>query len=169
MSILYVVVAIVVVQRIVELIYAERNTRRLLQRGAVEVAAGQHPFFIALHAAWLVSILVLVGPATVPNWWLLAAFFLLQLARLWVLRTLGPFWTTRIITLAGAPLIRTGPYRYVKHPNYVIVALEIAVLPLAFGSWTIALVFSILNAVLLAIRIFSEDKALAPRSETLGK
>jgi methyltransferase len=97
---------------------------------------------------------------------LLATFFLLQLARLWVLATLGPYWTTRVITLPGAPLVHAGPYRYVKHPNYLIVALEIAVLPLAFGSWAIALVFSLLNGALLGVRISSEDKALASRTGT---
>jgi len=160
---LYIVVALVVVQRIAELIYAERNTRRLLQRGAIEVAARQYPFFIALHAAWLVSILALVPPATIPNWWMLGAFFALQVTRVWVLVTLGPYWTTRIITLQSAPLIRSGPYRFMKHPNYAIVAVEIALLPLAFGAWGIAVVFSALNAVLLSVRIRAEEKALAAR------
>ncbi len=163
MSILYLVVAIVIIQRIAELLYAERNTRRLRQRGAIEVAAGQHPFFIMLHAAWLISLLVFVRPATVPNWWLLAAFFLLQIARLWVLATLGPYWTTRIITLDIAPLIRSGPYRFIKHPNYAIVIFEIALLPLAFGAWPIAVIFSVLNAMLLTVRIAAEEKALASR------
>lgn len=163
MSILYIVVAIVVIQRIAELVYAERNTRRLLQNGAVEVAAGQHPFFIALHAAWLVSMLAFVRPTILPNWWLLAAFFALQLARIWVLGALGPYWTTRIITLESAPLVHRGPYRFVKHPNYIIVAFEIALLPLAFGAWRIAVIFSALNAILLAVRIRAEEKALANR------
>jgi methyltransferase len=163
MTVLYAVIAIVVVQRIAELLYAERNTRRLLHNGAVEIAPGQHPWFIALHAAWLVSIAAFVRAATLPNWWLLAAFFALQLARLWVIATLGRYWTTRIITVPGAPLVRRGPYRFIKHPNYTIVVLEIAMLPLAFGAWQIAVVFSLLNALLLAARIRAEDRALAAR------
>lgn len=163
MSVLYVVIAIVVAQRIAELIYAERNARRLLQRGAIEVAPAQHPFFVALHAAWLISMLLFVRAATIPNWWLLGAFFALQVARLWVLWALGPYWTTRIITIPGEPLVRRGPYRFVKHPNYVIVALEIALLPLAFGAWRMALVFTIFNAILLMARIRAEERALSTR------
>jgi methyltransferase len=87
----------------------------------------------------------------------------LQAARLWVLASLGRFWTTRIVILPGAPLVRRGPYRYLRHPNYLVVAAEIAVLPLVFGAWGIALVFSLLNLVLLIQRIRVEDAALAPR------
>lgn len=96
-------------------------------------------------------------------WPLLVLFALLQLARLWVIASLGPFWTTRVITLPGAPLIRRGPYRWLRHPNYLIVAGEIAVLPLAFGAWTIALVFSVANALLLAYRIRIEEEAALAR------
>ncbi len=163
MSALYVIIAFVAVQRVAELIYAERNTRTLRARGAFEVAAWQHPLFVALHALWLLSLLIFVPPYAIPDWWLVAAFFVLQVARLWVLVTLGPYWTTRIITLPGAPLVRAGPYRFVKHPNYAIVAFEIALLPLAFGAWRIALVFTMLNALLLASRIRIEEKTLAVR------
>jgi methyltransferase len=87
-------------------------------------------------------------------------FLLLQLGRIWVLRTLGPRWTTRIIVLPGAPLVTGGPFRFVSHPNYLVVIGEIAVLPLVFGLWKVALLFSVLNAVVLAIRIRAEDRAL---------
>jgi len=87
----------------------------------------------------------------------------LQGLRVWVLATLGRYWTTRIITLPGAPLVRRGPYRWLRHPNYVVVAGEIAVLPLAFGAWQIAVVFSLANALVLWIRIRSEERALATR------
>ena len=93
----------------------------------------------------------------------MAAFLALQAARVWVLATLGRYWTTRIITLPDAPLVRRGPYRFVRHPNYLIVAAEIAVLPLVFGAWQIALVFSILNLLLLSHRIRRENAALAGR------
>ena len=95
---------------------------------------------------------------------LLAVFLVLQLGRLWVISTLGPYWTTRIITLPGAPLVKRGPFRLVRHPNYLVVACEIAVLPLAFGAWRIAVVFSILSAMLTLYRIRLEDAALAARA-----
>lgn len=161
--ILYTVLALVAAQRLGELIYAERNTKALRARGAIEVAAWQHPWFVVLHASWLVAIAVFVPASIVPYWPLLAFFFLLQLARLWVLASLGPYWTTRIITLPGAPLVRTGPYRFIRHPNYAIVVAEIALLPLAFGGWWIAIAFSALNAILLALRITAENRALTPR------
>ncbi len=104
-------------------------------------------------------------PASAPVFWpLLAVFALLQAARLWVIASLGRYWTTRIITLPGAPIVRRGPYRWLRHPNYAIVAAEIAVLPLAFGAWPIAVVFSGLNALLLRHRIRLEEQALAPRA-----
>jgi methyltransferase len=93
-------------------------------------------------------------------WPALALFILLQLGRWWVIATLGPFWTTRIITLPGAPLVRSGPYRFVRHPNYLVVAGEIAMLPLAFGEVSVAMVFATLNAILLTKRIREEDAAL---------
>jgi methyltransferase len=163
MSILYIVAALVALQRIVELIYAERNTRALRIAGAQEYASWQHPLFVLLHAAWLVAMLVLIPSAQAPNWYLLALFFVLQALRVWVIASLGPFWTTRIISLAGAPIVRRGPYRWMRHPNYAIVIAEIAVLPLAFRAPAIALVFSILNAGLLTLRIRAEEDALAPR------
>jgi methyltransferase len=114
---------------------------------------------VAVHAAWLAALWWLAPgrPVHVP---LLLLFVVLQLGRVWVIRTLGPRWTTRIIILPGAPLVASGPYRFVSHPNYLIVIGEIAVLPLVFGLWKVALVFSLLNAVVLAIRIRAEERAL---------
>jgi methyltransferase len=157
------IVAIVALLRIVELLYAGRNTRRLLARGGVEFARAQYPWFVALHAAWLLSLLVFIPADTSPNWYLLGVFALAQVARVWIIATLGSFWTTRVITLPGAPLVRRGPYRFLRHPNYAIVCIEIAVLPLAFGAWPIALFFSLANAGLVAWRIRVEDAALDPR------
>jgi methyltransferase len=157
------IVALVVVQRVVELIYAERNTRALLARGAVEVGRSHYPFIVALHALWLIAIVVMLPADATIHWIALALFVLLQVARLWVIVTLGPYWTTRIITLSDAPLVRSGPYRFVRHPNYLIVAGEIAMLPLVFGELAVSLLFSALNACLLAWRIRQEDAALAVR------
>jgi methyltransferase len=157
------IVAIVVLLRVAELLYAERNTRRLRTLGAVEIAPQQYPWFIVLHAAWLASLLLFIPANTPPNLYLLAIFAVAQVARVWVIATLGNFWTTRVITLPGAPLVRRGPYRFVRHPNYAIVCIELAVLPLAFGAWVIALVFTCANAALLVWRISAEDAALDAR------
>jgi methyltransferase len=160
-----VILALVTLQRLAELVIARRNTRALLARGAHEVAPGHYPLIVAVHASWLASLWWL-APGKPVSWSLIALFLLLQAARLWVLATLGPRWTTRIIVLPGAPLVGGGPYRLLRHPNYMIVVAEIAVLPLAFGLWQAALIFSLLNAAVLAIRIRAEGKALhaaAPR------
>jgi methyltransferase len=160
---LYGILGLVALQRLIELRIARRNTRALLARGGIEVARGQYPWFVALHAAWLLAMLLFISPAVAPNWWLLAAYTVLQGARVWVITTLGPYWTTRVITIPGAPLVRSGPYRFLRHPNYAVVALEIAVLPLAFGAWGIALFFSVANVVLLSLRIKAEEAALSDR------
>ena len=160
---IYLILALVVVQRLTEIIYAERNTRALLARGAVEVGRTHYPLIVLLHAAWLGAIVLLLPVEATINWLALALFIVLQLARIWVIATLGPYWTTRIITLEGAPLVRTGPYQFVRHPNYLVVAGEIAVLPLAFGEWPVAITFTVLNAAMLTWRIRQEDAALALR------
>lgn len=163
MSVLWPVVGLVVAQRLVELAYARRNSRRLVAEGGVEVGARHYPAIVALHAAWLVALAITVPADTPANLPLLAVFIALQGARLWVLASLGRYWTTRVITVPDAPLVRRGPYRYMRHPNYLVVTAEIAVLPLVFGAWQIAAIFFALNLALLAHRIRVEDAALAPR------
>jgi methyltransferase len=158
-----IIIAAIAVQRLVEVAWAQRNTRRLKARGATEAGANHYPFIVLLHVSWLAAMLMfLPHPARilpVP----LALFLLLQLGRFWVLLTLGSRFTTRVITLPGAALVRTGPYRFMPHPNYLIVEGEILLLPLAFGEPVVALLFSFVNAALLAWRIRVEDAALAPR------
>jgi len=167
MSVLWIVLALVALQRGVELVYSARNTRRLLARGGVEIGAIQYPFIVLLHAAWLASMAILIPASTAPNWWLVGLYAALQPLRVWTIATLGPYWTTRIITLPGAPLVRSGPYRFARHPNYVVVCAEIAILPLAFGAVEIAIVFSILNASLLSWRIRTEERALLARRRAI--
>lgn len=149
----------VTLQRIAELALSQRNMKQLLARGGYEVAPGHYPFMVALHAAWL-ALLWLLGPGPPIELVPLLIFVLLQIARAWVIATLGERWTTRIIVLPGEPLVTTGPYRWVNHPNYLIVAGEIFVLPLVFGLWQVALLFSLLNALILWVRIRAEDRAL---------
>ena len=167
MTLSIIVLGLVTVQRLGELVLANHNTRRLLARGAVETGAGHYPIIVVLHAAWLAGLWLLAwdGPTNLP---LLAIFIALQLARVWVIATLGDRWTTRIITLPGADLVRRGPYRFVSHPNYVVVAAEIAILPLTFGLVGFAVLFSILNAVVLWIRIRSEGRALASATQDVS-
>src|SRR5262245_44320569 len=135
------VLLLVTLQRLAELALARRNTRRLLGKGGIEIAPGHYPAIVALHAAWL-SGLWLLAPPKAPNLALLAVFGALQIGRTWVLAALGARWTTRIIVMPGAPLVRSGPYRLLDHPNYLIVAGEILVLPLAFGLPLFAVAFS---------------------------
>jgi len=165
MSLLHIVLGVVVLQRLGELALAARNTRDLRAGGAVELDAGGYPFFVALHAAWLLSLALLVPASTPPSWPLLAVFAALQLGRLWVIASLGRHWTTRLIVPADRPLVNRGPYRFLNHPNYLIVIAEIAILPLAFGAVLIAAVFSAANLALLARRIVIEERALMPRRQ----
>jgi methyltransferase len=153
------VLGLVTLQRIGELVLARRNTARLRVQGAIELGAGHYPVIVALHAAWLAGLWVLAWD-TSPSVPLLAIFIMLQAARVWVIATLGRRWTTRILVLPRMPLVRTGPYRFMRHPNYVVVSAEIAVLPLTFGLVGYALVFSVLNAAVLAVRIKTENEAL---------
>lgn len=163
MTPLQAVLGYVVAARLIELIHARRNAQRLLAAGAVEHGAGHYPAIVALHALWLATLWLLVPAASPANWTLLGLFAALQLLRVWVILTLGPYWTTRVLTLPGAALVRRGPYRFCRHPNYLIVALEIPLLPAAFGAWPMALGFGLANLALLAWRIRVEDAALALR------
>ena len=163
MSAVFIIVALVAAQRVAELIYGRSNEAALKRRGGIEIGQRHYPLFALLHTAWLVSLLLLVPAGTPVSWPFLALFLALQALRLWVMASLGPYWTTRVITLPQERLVRRGPYRALRHPNYAVVAGEIAVLPLVFGAWRIALVFSLLNAALLAWRIRLEERALAPR------
>jgi methyltransferase len=162
-TVLHWTLGLVLLQRVLELAWAYHNTVRLRRRGAVEADAEGYPYFVLLHAGWLVSLAVFVPGAARPVWPLLGLFALLQLGRLWVISSLGDYWTTRIVTLPGAPLVQTGPFRWFRHPNYLLVIAEIAVLPLAFGAIAIAASFSALNLMLIVRRIRIEERILAPR------
>ncbi len=161
MGLAQIVTLLVALQRLAELVYARRSARRLLAAGGVEHGAGHYPLFVALHGAWLAALFVLVPAEAPADWALLGLYGLLQLGRLWVIASLGGRWTTRVIVVPRAPLITRGPYRFLRHPNYLVVALEIPVLPLAFGAWHIALAFGLANLALLAQRMRIEERALA--------
>jgi len=151
-----------VVQRLGELLLARRNTKRLMQHGAREVGARHYPAIVLLHTCWIAS-LIIFGYDQPVAWAWLAVFAILQLFRFWTLASLGERWTTRIIVL-DAPLVARGPFRYVRHPNYMIVVAEIFVAPIVLGLTWVALIFTMANAAILAIRIKAEDAALRSAS-----
>lgn len=160
MSALQWVVGFLVLQRLAELAFARRNHRLLLARGAVEVGRRHYLALVCLHIGWLVALAATVDPQTPVSPPLLGLFALLECGRVWVIATLGSRWTTRVMVVPGEPRIRTGPYRFARHPNYLIVCGEIAVVPLMFGAWPLAAVASVLNFVVLRTRIAVEDQAL---------
>jgi methyltransferase len=153
-------IGFLVVQRLAELGLAQWNTLRLRERGGVEFGARHYPLMVALHAFWLLGLWLFGHDRNVDPFWL-ALFIVLQAGRVWVIASLGRRWTTRVIVLAGSAPVARGPYRWLRHPNYLIVVLEIAVVPLALGLPVFALVFSLANAALLAYRIRVENHALA--------
>ncbi|MGC1305278.1 MAG: isoprenylcysteine carboxylmethyltransferase family protein [Caulobacteraceae bacterium] len=150
----------VTLQRLAELVWSRSNERRLQSMGAIQAGANHYPIMVGLHGLWLVALWVF-GWNQPLVWPWVAVFIVLQLARVWVLGTLGRRWTTRVFVVPGETLVRKGPFRFVSHPNYVVVILEIFALPLAFGLVGVSLVFGIANLLLLAWRVKVENKALA--------
>lgn len=159
MSVAFWLLAFLTAQRLAELVIAKRNTQRLLADGAFEIGAEHYKFMVALHGSWLILLWVF-GVQNAVSWFWLVIFIALQLGRVWVLGTLKSRWTTRIIIVPDAPLVTNGPFRFFKHPNYIVVIGEIAVVPLALGLTWIAVVFTILNALMLWVRIRVENKGL---------
>lgn len=156
-------VAFLVAQRLAELLIARRNTARLLEAGAVEHGAAHYPLIVALHGTWIAAIAVFGWGEPLRGGWL-AAFVVLQALRVWVLVTLGPRWTTRIVTVPGERLVARGPFRWVPHPNYAVVVAEMVVAPMVLGLWWVALPWGMANVALLAlVRIPAEERALGLR------
>jgi methyltransferase len=155
-----IILALVTAQRGAELVVSHANTSRLMARGAVEIAPRHYPLMVAVHASWLLALWVF-GHDQPPNWIALAAYLALEGLRIWVMATLKARWTTRIIVLPGTPLITAGPYRYLNHPNYVVVTAEIALLPLMLHLPVVAVLFTILNGLILFIRIRAENRGLS--------
>ncbi|MGO4573971.1 isoprenylcysteine carboxyl methyltransferase family protein [Microvirga sp. 2TAF3] len=163
----FLILAFVTMERLSELWFAHRNTKRLLKYGALETAPGHYPLIVTLHAAWLGGLWFLAWDRPVSPVWL-AVFVILQILRVWILLTLGRRWTTRIIVMPGEALVRKGPYRLMSHPNYAVVIGEIAVLPLVFGLAWYALIFTFLNGLILTIRIRAENIALSAARRSLS-
>jgi methyltransferase len=160
--------AFIISQRLVELWWANRNTKRLISLGGKEYSPKHYSLIVVLHTTWIVAILVLIfqNPSVEISAIFLTFFAVLTAFRAWILVTLGSYFTTKIISLPGAPLRKTGPYRFIKHPNYALVVCEIFVVPMIFGFWQIAAIWGLLNIGILAFRIHEEDLALRERRET---
>jgi methyltransferase len=158
----------VLLQRGLEELHSARNTRWLIARGAYEVGRDYYPVVAVTHLAWIAALFFLVPPAASVSIWILAVYLLLQIIRYWVIGTLGHYWTHRIVTLDRAPLIRTGPYRYMRHPNYAVTIAETLVLPLAFGAVALAIIMTAVWTSVLSYKILLEDGALARRRRKTG-
>ncbi|WP_085308402.1 isoprenylcysteine carboxyl methyltransferase family protein [Planktotalea arctica] len=149
----------IIVQRLSELVIAKRNTATLMAKGAYEVGGEHYPVMVGMHSLWIACLLFLGYDQSVSFGWL-ALFAVLQVFRVWILGTLGSRWTTRVIILPE-PLVVAGPFKYFKHPNYMLVVAEIIVAPMVLGLTWVALVFTVLNAAMLYVRIGVEEKALS--------
>lgn len=161
-----VLVLAVAAERVAELVVARRNAAWTLARAGVEHGRGHYPVMVALHTALLVGCLVEVAIGDRPfvpalGWSMLGVVVLAQALRWWCILTLGPYWNTRVIVVPGARLVRAGPYRFARHPNYVAVVAEIAALPLVHSAWLTALVLTVSNAMLMGVRVRCENTALA--------
>lgn len=153
-------------ERLAELAVALRNTRWALARGGTESGRGHYPAMVVLHTALLAGCLTEASLADrpfvpLPGWTMVAAVVAAQALRWWCIRTLGHRWNTRVIVVPGLPLVTGGPYRLLRHPNYVAVAAEGIALPLVHGAWVTAVLFTVLNAALMTVRVRCEEAALA--------
>ena len=163
LNIAVIIIILVAFQRLSELFIANKNTKRLLSEGAQEYGQAHYPFFILLHSSWLIACLYYAILNPMINWVYMILFIIMQLGRLWVLLTLGKYWTTRIISLNDVPLVKKGPYRFVSHPNYIVVACELFLLPMALGQWWLSILFTILNIPLTYHRIRVEESVISHR------
>lgn len=160
-----VLILLVGLERLAEMVVSKRNAAWAFERGGVESGRGHFPVMVVLHTAFLLACLAEVHLADRPfepalGWPMLAVVVACQGVRWWCIETLGHQWNTRVIVVPGLPLVRSGPYRFLPHPNYLVVVVEIAALPLVHGAWVTALVFSLANAALLTTRIRVERRAL---------
>ena len=158
----FVFISYVILLRIGELLLSKRNEKWLLQNGAVEYGKKHYPFIVALHILFIISLIIEYSTKQTASFSLffIILYFLILVFKAWVVLSLGKFWNTKIFHISNLPLVKKGPYRYIKHPNYMIVIAEIAVIPLAFHLYFTAITFSILNAMMLFVRIKEENKAL---------
>ncbi|WP_214401129.1 isoprenylcysteine carboxyl methyltransferase family protein [Pseudonocardia lacus] len=153
------------VERLAEMVVSTRHARWAMARGGVETGRGHYPVMVVLHTALLAGCVAEVWLAPrqftpAPGWTMAALVLACQGVRWWCIAALGPRWNTRVIVVPGLPLVTSGPYRYLSHPNYAVVVVEGAALPLVHGAWLTAAVFTVANAALLTVRLRAERRAL---------
>lgn len=157
-------IAVIILQRITELVIAKKNEREMKSQGALEFGQSHYPFIVAVHSLFFVVYIIevsLFSNELSPFWTILFSLFLLtQAGRIWALKSLGPYWNTKIIVLPNATVVKKGPYQFIKHPNYAIVTAEFIIIPLMFQAYFTAVIFTILNIIILMIRIPAEENAL---------
>nr|WP_071459916.1 isoprenylcysteine carboxylmethyltransferase family protein [Bacillus mediterraneensis] len=160
----YLFIGFIIFQRLSELVIARSNEQKLKAMGAIEAGQGHYKAMVLIHIAFLLSTVaevVFMGRDLSAFWPLLISLFLAtQVMRVWALMSLGPFWNTKIIILPGAEAVKKGPYKLLKHPNYAVVTAEIMIIPLMFEAYFTALFFTVINIIILSIRIHAEEKAL---------
>jgi methyltransferase len=154
---------LVLLQRGAEELYSVRNTRLLLAQGGREEGRDYYPVVAVTHLAWIAAIFFLIPPDAPIVWPLLALYLVLQVARYWIIGTLGPYWTHRIITLEKAPIVRKGPYSWIRHPNYMVTIAETLLLPMVFGASALGAIMTAVWSAVLYYKIVLEDAALAKR------
>ena len=164
MTLFICVVGFIIIQRIVELLVARNNEKWIKSKGGYEVGANHYPYMVAIHIGFFISLIIefMVFAQTVSRFWVLlfALFISLQIMRAWVIASLGRFWNTKILVLPGAHVVKKGPFHFIRHPNYVVVTSEIIVIPLMFEAYFTAIVFTLLNLIILSVRIPKEEAAL---------
>ena len=160
----FILISLVIIQRLVEVAIAKRNEKRMLAKGAYEVGASHYPIMVTMHVCFFVSLIaeVLVFERAISPLFpvFLVIFIFVQLLRVWCLTSLGSFWNTKIIILPDANVVKSGPYTFMRHPNYVVVCIEIVLLPFMFQAYFTAIAFTLLNLAMLSVRIPTEEKAL---------
>jgi methyltransferase len=166
-------IGFIVMQRIFELRLAQRNEKWMKKRGAIEFGEKHYRYMVIMHLLFFIFLCgekIFINLRLSPLWGFLFILFLCaQLFRIWVITSLGRFWNTKIIVLRNANVVRKGPYRFIKHPNYFVVAVELAVVPLMFNAYYTASLFTLLNIIMMMIRIPEEEKALRELTEYAGE
>lgn len=162
-------IILIMIQRLAELIIAKRNENWMKSQGALEFGQSHYVFIVTVHSLFFISYIaeVYFFQRELSSAWpvLLLLFCITQAGRIWALTSLGRYWNTKIIVLPKANVIKKGPYRYIKHPNYLIVAAEFIIIPLLFQAYLTAAIFTVLNFIILAIRIPAEERALKELTE----
>ncbi|WP_312472929.1 isoprenylcysteine carboxylmethyltransferase family protein [Neobacillus sp.] len=165
--------AFIILQRVIELFVAKSNENWMKQQGAIEFGTQHYQYMVLMHLLFFVSFFIektLFNRGLSPLWpWLLFIFISTQLMRIWVITSLGRYWNIKIIVRPNADIIKKGPYRFIKHPNYFVVSIEIIVIPMLFTAYFTAFLFTVLNVIMLSIRIPEEEKALRNLTEYEGE